>query len=410
MILLLSLLLQAAFAIEKCSQKILISAIDSPFDLHHSGIRPKLWTNPVEIPGNDIDEDKNGFLNDIHGWNSSDDNGDVGVEGLAYNINECDNECRKFLSIRYKIRSQMATQEEQDWSAATLKRRPDILDKVGNYINYLHGTSSMDVSLRNTTCTYWLGLLSAPREGLPSVKPPPYKGKRPTDDQLKAVSDELEEARTKRYTENGRYLKQSKVRIVNNSYFYGWTVFASRLKYEVRNRFDYDLDDVTAEAMGRYMFANHRRKSEAMIRDNPQILFVLVTNNNGENVDEQDYWPMHSRFPNTIVTQASHGFEKPAPFTGYGPRTTEIASPSVDIFFAVPHEMYMRGSATSLSGPVLVSAAAQLLELNPKLTPVQLKDILLRTVRKSSTFIGFNSSEGVLDVEAAKKYVIESMK
>src|SRR6187431_1308691 len=53
----------------KCSEPILISAIDTPYDLEHFAIQSKLWTNPKEIPDNNIDDDENGFVDDIHGWN-----------------------------------------------------------------------------------------------------------------------------------------------------------------------------------------------------------------------------------------------------------------------------------------------------------------------------------------------------
>jgi hypothetical protein len=32
-------------------------------------LKNKLWTNPKEIPKNGVDDDKNGYIDDIHGWN-----------------------------------------------------------------------------------------------------------------------------------------------------------------------------------------------------------------------------------------------------------------------------------------------------------------------------------------------------
>jgi len=36
---------------------------------HTKNLKRILWTNPKEIPGNGIDDDKNGYVDDIHGWN-----------------------------------------------------------------------------------------------------------------------------------------------------------------------------------------------------------------------------------------------------------------------------------------------------------------------------------------------------
>lgn len=50
-------------------QQVIVAVIDSGVDTTHEDIRPVLWVNKKEIPGNDIDDDKNGYVDDIHGWN-----------------------------------------------------------------------------------------------------------------------------------------------------------------------------------------------------------------------------------------------------------------------------------------------------------------------------------------------------
>lgn len=51
------------------SKKILVAVIDSGIDTLHEDLKPVLWVNKKEIPGNGIDDDKNGYVDDIHGWN-----------------------------------------------------------------------------------------------------------------------------------------------------------------------------------------------------------------------------------------------------------------------------------------------------------------------------------------------------
>lgn len=51
------------------SRKILVAVIDSGIDTLHEDLKPVMWTNKKEIPGNGIDDDKNGYVDDIHGWN-----------------------------------------------------------------------------------------------------------------------------------------------------------------------------------------------------------------------------------------------------------------------------------------------------------------------------------------------------
>ncbi len=51
------------------SNRVIVAVIDSGIDTLHEDLKPVLWRNPGEIPGNGIDDDKNGFADDIHGWN-----------------------------------------------------------------------------------------------------------------------------------------------------------------------------------------------------------------------------------------------------------------------------------------------------------------------------------------------------
>ncbi len=51
------------------SNRIIVAVIDTGIDTLHEDIKPVLWTNQKEISGNGIDDDHNGYIDDIHGWN-----------------------------------------------------------------------------------------------------------------------------------------------------------------------------------------------------------------------------------------------------------------------------------------------------------------------------------------------------
>ncbi|SEA58460.1 Subtilase family protein [Chitinophaga terrae (ex Kim and Jung 2007)] len=53
----------------KKSTPVIVAVIDSGIDTLHEDLKPVLWTNPREIPGNGKDDDRNGYIDDIHGWN-----------------------------------------------------------------------------------------------------------------------------------------------------------------------------------------------------------------------------------------------------------------------------------------------------------------------------------------------------
>jgi len=53
----------------KKGREVIIAVIDSDVDINHNDIKRLVWHNPDEIVNNDIDDDNNGYIDDIHGWN-----------------------------------------------------------------------------------------------------------------------------------------------------------------------------------------------------------------------------------------------------------------------------------------------------------------------------------------------------
>lgn len=49
--------------------KVIVAIIDSGVDIEHPALQNVIWTNEDEIAGNNIDDDKNGYVDDVHGWN-----------------------------------------------------------------------------------------------------------------------------------------------------------------------------------------------------------------------------------------------------------------------------------------------------------------------------------------------------
>jgi len=51
------------------SKNVVVAVIDTGVDLDHPDIRANIWRNPREIPGDGVDNDRNGFIDDVVGWN-----------------------------------------------------------------------------------------------------------------------------------------------------------------------------------------------------------------------------------------------------------------------------------------------------------------------------------------------------
>lgn len=65
---------------DKPARSIIVAVIDSGIDIDHEDLKDVIWVNEDETPGNGIDDDKNGYIDDVHGWNF--------IGGKNGNVNE----------------------------------------------------------------------------------------------------------------------------------------------------------------------------------------------------------------------------------------------------------------------------------------------------------------------------------
>ncbi len=80
----------------KKGKEVIVAIIDTKLDIHHEDIKQQIWINTNEIADNGIDDDKNGYIDDINGWNFL---GNQSGEDIVYSNFESMRIIRKYDSI-----------------------------------------------------------------------------------------------------------------------------------------------------------------------------------------------------------------------------------------------------------------------------------------------------------------------
>lgn len=66
--------------------EIVVAILDDGFDINHSDLTDNIWTNPGEIPNDGIDNDNNGFVDDLFGWDFSDNTGNLPISPHGHSV------------------------------------------------------------------------------------------------------------------------------------------------------------------------------------------------------------------------------------------------------------------------------------------------------------------------------------
>ena len=83
-----------AWAMGTGSSDVVVAVIDTGADFGHADLADNIWTNPGEIPGNGIDDDGNGYIDDVHGWDFYD-NDNNPMDGGAHGTHVSGTICAK---------------------------------------------------------------------------------------------------------------------------------------------------------------------------------------------------------------------------------------------------------------------------------------------------------------------------
>lgn len=299
----------------RTSSPVIVAVVDTGVDYRHEDLRNVMWKNTKEIAGNNIDDDNNGYVDDIYGINTlvrtaqdtpsgdpapshahgthvsgtiaAEQNNGVGIAGIAANV--------KIMAIRTVPDSSDETDKDvvESFLYAAKHGAKLINCSFGKSVN--EGGMIVSETIKHVGETY--GTLVVAAAGNDSWGP------------------------------------------------FNWFNIDTNLKYPASF-------------------------------ENEHLLVIAATKENG----------------------------RLASFSNIGLKNVDLAAPGQDVFSTVPGNRYSSMSGTSMATPTTVGVAAQVLSYFPRLSPLELKDVLMKSVSPVAEYSGKMVTGGRVDLAAALKY------
>jgi subtilisin family serine protease len=132
------------------------------------------------------------------------------------------------------------------------------------------------------------------------------------------------------------------------------------------------------------------------------VLLVAAAGNDSVDIDNMPRLPAVDDSPN-MLTVAALDFAQEALglFSAWGPKTVELCAPGSSLMSTTAGGGYHWYSGTSFAAPEVAGAAARMFAVNPALTAVEARQILMDTATRDPDLAGLVSTGGKLNVEAA---------
>ncbi|MFN8846964.1 MAG: S8 family serine peptidase [Bdellovibrionales bacterium] len=385
------------------SQAARVAVTDSGTDFSHEWLQERALVNLKEIPGNMVDDDRNGKVDDVLGWNFVEDYGQVFYRDHLSSVTD---QVYQIFEILGRIQSDSQTPEDEKyWKENVLnlpkEQKDKLLGELNFYGQYSHGT-------------HVAGIVAsvAPDSKIMSTRvfpdTPPSSNVQAEAGLLannKGIADFfyklLANISNGTFQKTASYLNEQKIDVANYSLGVSLQMIA---KAALALKGVKEPTEAQISAETKRIYAQYEPIGRKWMQSAPQTLFVVASGNDGSDNDKLPAFPANVRIDNSITVAATQGFKKLADFSNVGLTTVDIAAPGVSIPSSVPsldNKKILPMSGTSMAAPYIAGVAARVKTVNPKLTPLQIKQILMGTVDKKEWLKTKVISAGVVNSERA---------
>jgi subtilisin family serine protease len=424
----------------KPSTTVVVGVIDSGIDIEHEDLKDMIWVNPKEIPGNGIDDDKNGYVDDINGWNFLGGNGVAAPEQLeitrlyAKYKSQFEGKTLEEIPADQKDDFELYTVYQEAYEASSSKyfqtmERLNEINGVFNDVIEMLGTDTFTledlqaVETENPEEQQKLNAIiglygrGASYEDFKEYYNSQEKNKNYVldFDGRAIVGDNPEDILDVDYgnpfvigsvEEESHGTHVSGIILANRNNDIGMNGIVDNAKLmSVRAVPDGDERDKDVALAIRYAVDNGAKvinmsfgKSWSPNREwvfdaiqyaeENDVLLVHAAGNDAKDIDVKENWPNDTadkinELADNVITVGAMSVEYnenlPATFSNYGQKNVDIFAPGVQIYSTVPQNKYARYNGTSMASPEVAGVAALIRSYYPQLTASQVKHIIMNS-------------------------------
>ncbi|MDX1392830.1 MAG: S8 family peptidase [Gemmatimonadota bacterium] len=414
------------------ARTVVVAVIDGGVDTAHVDLRDAMWHNPDETPGNDRDDDGNGYVDDVFGWNFIGGPDGRNVDHDTYELTrlyalcrggtppaqyDCDELAADFEETRAENAALMQQVEQIDAALTAvipvLQRAAGTEELTPEAVEAIQTTDPQLQQMRDI----WLQLSAAgiTPEYMEDVRADVEAGGEyslnPDFDPRDIVGDDYSNGDERQYgnadvmgpgADHGTHVSgiiaAARNGMGNDGIAAGVvSIMAVRAvpdgderDKDVANAIRYAVDEgahIINMSFGKgYSPRKHLVDEAVRYADERGVLIIHAAGNDGADLEVEDNYPNRyyddgGQAANWVTIGAStwRADSLAATFSNYARTKVDVFAPGIEILSTVPDGEWERSQGTSMAAPVATGVAALLMAYFPDLTASEVREILLES-------------------------------
>jgi subtilisin family serine protease len=426
----------------KTPQPVIVAIIDSGTETYHEDLKTNIWVNEDETADNGIDDDKNGYIDDLHGWSFiGGKDGDVSADNLEFtriyrdlksrfgNITDPSNirsedkaDYAQYQKMQKQYDDRMAKAQEGFTQYSMLasifeSAQTNISNHLGKETYTLEEVKAiqptdemMQASVEFVILAMEQGFAGELADGVKHFETMMNYQLNLDFDPRELVGDNYADVNERYYGNNhidgpegehgthvGGIVAATRNDIGMNGVSNSAQLMIIRCvpngderDKDVANAIRYATDNgarVINMSFGKSYSPQKAAVDDAVkYAESKGVLLIHAAGNDTKNIDVEANFPKDKyndgSYCSTWLEIGASGPSRDmlmADFSNYGKQSVDVFAPGVDIYSTIPGSLYKDNSGTSMAAPVTSGVAATILSYYPHLTAADVKQIIMQS-------------------------------